>query len=767
VEEIVMMDVLASRPLIWFARRLGVHTLLSLTLLLLAAGAVALGLATVVRDLNSSFLLPLAAGGLLLGWVLAKSPLPGWSAAVLGVLSGVVAVLVWIHVQSGLLAANDLPGLVAKLNALLLRVRSWMLAVAQGETVFDPVAATLVWSWILWLASVWAGWSVRRRGQALQAVTPMGALLAIGLSYAWADANLLIVLLGVLLLLMAATRHIAREQRWQASGIDFSPELRFDLALVALSLALLLALGGVLAPSVSVRPLVKVVERLMVEHLSTGKALADSMGLEASGRPGFALSRARVPGLPNRSLIGSGPELSEQKVMIIEVEGTQRASQTPGSSGEVPRLYWRGLTFDEYTGRGWQTGDTETVAYDAGELAILDEDQASFAARWRLRQQVYAADDVRGLLYRAGELVTADHDFSVAWRSNHDVFGAGIEADIYQVDSMIPVVSQAQLRSTGRIYPDWVRERYLSLPPDLPRRVMSLARDLTASEATPFDQSRAIETYLRTIPYTLDLPAPPPDRDVADYFLFDLKKGYCDYYATSMVVLARVAGLPARLVTGYSTGELDPEAGRYVVTAADAHSWVEIFFPGYGWVQFEPTAGRPSIERPEELDLFEIPEPNEPLEAAMEHRAGFNRGRWLGLLGIPLLLALGVLAWWVFDSLRLRRLPPVTVMDLLYKRLYRHARRLAVPVEAGDTPYEFAEELTQRVSELARDRRLGTVSTDIDREVHWLTGLFVRGLYSQDRPLTADRSQAIRTWQRLRRKLWLAWIWHRTNYKNR
>jgi transglutaminase-like putative cysteine protease len=81
--------------------------------------------------------------------------------------------------------------------------------------------------------------------------------------------------------------------------------------------------------------------------------------------------------------------------------------------------------------------------------------------------------------------------------------------------------------------------------------VLALARDLTATEPTPFDRARAIEAYLRTYPYTLDLPSPKLDRDVVDYFLFDLRQGYCDYYATSMVVLARAAGLPARLAVGY------------------------------------------------------------------------------------------------------------------------------------------------------------------------------------------------------------------------
>ena len=80
----------------------------------------------------------------------------------------------------------------------------------------------------------------------------------------------------------------------------------------------------------------------------------------------------------------------------------------------------------------------------------------------------------------------------------------------------------------------------------------------TATEATPYDRARAIELYLRTIPYSLDVPIPPAEHDVVDYFLFDLRRGYCDYYATAMAMLPRAAGLPAHVAVGYAAGDYDP-----------------------------------------------------------------------------------------------------------------------------------------------------------------------------------------------------------------
>ena len=151
------------------------------------------------------------------------------------------------------------------------------------------------------------------------------------------------------------------------------------------------------------------------------------------------------------------------------------------------------------------------------------------------------------------------------------------------------------MRESPSVYPDWVASQFLSLPDSVPARVLALARDLTASASTPYDRALAIENYLREFPYTLEVDAPPPGRDVADYFLFDLKQGYCDYYATSMVVLARAAGLPARLVIGYANGAYDFESAQYIVTENYAHSWVEIYFANIGWVEFEPTASQPAI----------------------------------------------------------------------------------------------------------------------------------------------------------------------------
>jgi transglutaminase-like putative cysteine protease len=285
-----------------------------------------------------------------------------------------------------------------------------------------------------------------------------------------------------------------------------------------------------------------------------------------------------------------------------------------------------------------------------------------------------------------------------------------------------------------------------------------LALDLTATAPTPYDRARAIETYLRTFTYTLDVPMPPAGQDVADYFLFDLKKGYCDYYATAMVVLARAAGLPARLAMGYASGNYDVYKAHYVVTEAQAHSWVEIYFPAYGWIEFEPTAGLPPIERPAETSPIVTSGPRAPLGPLVSRRVWLDWLRRSGLPGGLVLLVLGAVTWSVADGWRLRRLPPAAAAAVLYQRLYRHGQWLDVPVGAGDTPYEFSTSLAGRVAESAQKRRWGAVLTPVGQEALYLTDLYVRVCYSPHLPDATDRAKAIQTWRRLRRRLWLARI---------
>lgn len=755
----------------WLDQELNVWRLLTAILLLAVLNTVAGGLASVVRGLDLGLLLPIATLAMGIGWTLAAASRPGWLAGTIAGSAGMVIItarvgrlgdsvvaligqvldLVWQVLRWSENGPPDATPLQSSLVALWGgvatlwgRLLEWGANMAVGEPVFDPAATALAWGLALWAVAAWAGWAVRRRDQSLLAVLPAGVLLVMSMSYGGGNFAFLLMLLGLTWLLAALVEHTARERRWQAAGIDFALDIRTDLTVATLWLVAGLVALAQITPLISAQGLAESAQRLIWGQPLHPGPLARSFGLQPPppGQPAV-FDQARLGGLPRHHLLGSGPELSRQVALLVQ----------PDPQAANRYHYWRSLTYDRYTGYGWVSGQAETTAYAANEAIepSFEVDQPAVV----LTEQIQMGDQENGLLYAAGALVTVDQPYAVAWRRPGDAFGATVKVASYRVTSLVPAAGEAELRQAGSQYPAWVRQRYLALPTEVPVRVLALARDLTATQPTPYDRARAIESYLRTLPYDLNLSA-PPNRDVVDYFLFDLRRGYCDYYASAMVVLARAAGIPARLVVGYAGGEFDPDAGRYRVSEADAHAWAEVYFPGYGWIEFEPTAARPRPERAAAPVSLPATEPESlPTFESVTRPAWSPWWGWsllLGLVGLPLA---GVV-WSVADSWLLARTDPASTMARLYRRLQQYGSRLTVPAAPGATPYEFGEALISQIAPLTSNplALLAPATPEIER----LIALYVRAVYSAQPPSPADQRQAIQIWWWLRWRLGLAWM---------
>ena len=241
-------------------------------------------------------------------------------------------------------------------------------------------------------------------------------------------------------------------------------------------------------------------------------------------------------------------------------------------------------------------------------------------------------------------------------------------------------------------------ELHLTLPDTVTDRTVNLAQSLTADQPTMYAKARAIEAYLRTFEYDLDVPGPAADsEDVVDYFLFDLQRGYCDYYATAFVVLARLAGLPARFATGFAPGAWNPEDGVWTITEADAHSWPEVYFPEYGWIPFEPTAGRPELTRVDVPGAFVLgtsPQERE-LPPEPERAVEWN---WQMLIWLA---PLALLAWasvHIISLLRRRNEEP-------WQALVQWGGRAGRPMDSGETILEYGEGLAEYVVRVQTERQ--------------------------------------------------------------
>ncbi len=295
----------------------------------------------------------------------------------------------------------------------------------------------------------------------------------------------------------------------------------------------------------------------------------------------------------------------------------------------------------------------------------------------------------------------------------------GIKASrTYEVVSSRSGASSDDLRAAGARYPKWVTDRYLALPSTLPERVRALARDIARNSPTPYDKALALQEFLRQYPYTLEVEAPAFDADGVDHFLFNLRKGYSDYYSAAMTVMLRAVGIPARLTVGYTQGERR-NTGVYLVRENNAHAWPEAFFPGYGWVEFEPSPifspigrgeGLPGEEESltEELEQDTQPFFDEFLEDDMFFGGGtislgtqignFTRPLGFALLGLMVAVLLAILAW---------RLSFITIAPSLrpYVGMLRLASFAGKGLRPHQTPLEYGGTLSEALPPHATEIR--------------------------------------------------------------
>ncbi|TLM82047.1 MAG: transglutaminase domain-containing protein, partial [Actinobacteria bacterium] len=316
--------------------------------------------------------------------------------------------------------------------------------------------------------------------------------------------------------------------------------------------------------------------------------------------------------------------------------GTSDPVPPPPQSGlaitttQAERHYWRGGILSTYTGRGWQPASMDLRQDVApGELGT------AFIGRRALDQTFELPGGSLGMLFAANEPLQAAGASLYAAQPDGSLLAMG-SSTRYQVISWVPEVAADALRTASpRLIPADVLSAYTQLPDELPQRVRDLAARITADAATPYDQVLAVQSYLR-LSYVYDLEAAPPPagQDAVDNFLFETRAGFCSHFASAMAVLLRAQGVPARVAVGYLNGEYDYDRGAYRVPASAAHAWVEVYFAGYGWIEFEPTPAFPSPD----YGAPAAPAGVQPVQPRGE-RAALNPGRLLAALGILIGLA--------------------------------------------------------------------------------------------------------------------------------
>ncbi|MBP1156391.1 MULTISPECIES: transglutaminaseTgpA domain-containing protein [unclassified Paenibacillus] len=509
-------------------------------------------------------------------------------------------------------------------------------------------------AWVAYLTMIW--WvEAKWRLYVLLVMTVLAMCIRDSFSavYLWPQVAI-IVGCGLLLLILC---HFTQLRRKDASAWRHLAHYPASIAIPVVSLVSLTIFIGALMPEVgpTLTDPYTAWRNFKGEpmNFTTGKGIQVSTAVDAADSSS-GYSR-------NDSNLGGGFQFDYTPVMAVET---------------THRAYWRGESRSLYTGRGWEESDSERRAawsavrpdnpvpvdprHPAGNRKTVEVTQTVTLLteqRYPVLFGAYAVQKVTGIN-------GAKSGFDpLQWSSQQSELRFSERQSYpktYTVVSQMPIVDEAALRALPMEPARPGMNEYLQLPDNLPERVRTLASDITREATNPYDKAKRIEQYLQlNFPYTNrpDL-SKGRSRDFVDRFLFEIQEGYCDYYSSAMVVMARSVGLPTRWVKGYASGATDwngellgmfPEdtmtnadaSGVYKVRNSDAHSWVEVYFNGYGWIPFEPTSGfalpMVTAEADPAIDTSEAPA---PIETETEENASVVEPHHVATGGIIAAVAL-------------------------------------------------------------------------------------------------------------------------------
>ena len=507
--------------------------------------------------------------GIVTGMLVGNGHMTTRRAVFFGGIAGAVAVVISTAMASEGTAMRE------KLIALAISVNNWLTQVLAGEAATDPTAFILFLGATVWASAYVGTFALMRTGRPWDALLFVGFCLVVNVSMALTNliADLVVFTLGSLVLLVRL--HIVLLQdRWQRLNIVPAGEMDWRLLRGGLTWALVLVIMAFFTPRVAANDVLGKAYNVFQSPYNQVEAEWQRFFAGVSGP-----SRLRGVSFTTAIRLGQAPNLSDQVVMTVDA-----------ASGH----FWRAISYDFYTGNGWRQTETDRVDKVSPPTLGRERFDATFAMQTSQQSVLFAANEPVKVSIPAQFEAGADRTYSTSLRA----LRSGDTTQPYTVTSFVSVADKAVLRRAPTVYPEAIRQKYLQLPSTLPQRVRDLAHKVAGQGADPYDMAETIESYLRsTYHYAPSVRAPPPGRDPVDYFLFDLKEDFCEYFASSMVVMLRELGVPARVVEGYTTGTLDPVSGKYVVKELDAHAWVEAYFPTYGWIEFEPTPSQAPILR--------------------------------------------------------------------------------------------------------------------------------------------------------------------------
>jgi transglutaminase-like putative cysteine protease len=391
--------------------------------------------------------------------------------------------------------------------------------------------------------------------------------------------------------------------------------------------------------------------------------------------------------------------------------------------------YWRTRRYDVYEAWGWSSTLETDEQLRAGEQIAYEEAPQSGKTVFYTVENRLKTDVIISL----GAVTSVDIPIKLQTFSREQTdetitsttevrdIAAIVSTQVirpyqrYRVSTGETVATPEELAKAGTDYPEWVTGHYLQLPENFPSSVRNLSVEITKDAKMPYDKALAIKAYLRRFHYDQLVQVPPVNSDGVEYFLYVTERGVCTEFASAMAVMLRASGVPARIATGYFRGELDEETGYYAIRGRNYHAWVEVYFPQYGWIEFEATPATPEIvttmeiledssynfsfSQEDELPFWMLEDPFGFGFEQSQTQDSFSSRRlpmpYLYLLGALTLIVTAIYITREALDRWVRRMQHVHTADEAYQRMCLLANRGESGPFDYETPAEFSRRLTK------------------------------------------------------------------------
>ena len=573
----------------------------------------ALAFRTAQWSLEMRTIIPVIVLSCAFGYLLARSRYDEFFALVLTVLYAFVFVI-------GIAGINEPTNPLNGVYEVLFRTVAWVYDGFTGGINQDDTVFTLLMGLGFWFMGYNATWHVFRVNRPWRAIMLPAMTLLVNMAIYTGRGSLdiyLAVFVFCVLILLGRSATDAREIGWLTNGVRVPIGVRPNLTRAGLVMAAACLTIAWIVPRNDIQ-----------QRLSNFQQFMQS---EPFQQASDVFNRLFAP------IEAEGPATADYYGRdMLSLSGAIRLGDQPVLYVQAPqerRWYWRSRVFERYDTGQWSPSSTWRVTDASVPIDLLLSSEFLGSERVPVTQVFTVGNGGARLVYGAAQpqsyTLTGRVDLLRLDETQGDASPVNVSVirplkvletgTSYTVTSMVSVATADQLRAADTAYPEWVINPNTFIGGSLSPRVVQLARSIVENvgATNPYDQAKAIETWLRSnLTYNEKITAPPSDRDPVEWFLFDMKEGYCTYYATAMATMLRSLGLPARMAAGFSQGEFDANLGQYVVRERDAHTWVEVFFPGYGWIEFEPTSSEQPLTRQGDPKADEAtPQPEEQVAA--------------------------------------------------------------------------------------------------------------------------------------------------------